>query len=97
MVCEPTSVMFLGARLPGNMVRYVSQLTWAYLEKQDYADGTDCRVFVQETAGAFDISARAREPNGPILRLYDLTIPGDASAERLEKLSANPVAGDHVF
>lgn len=53
----------------------ISTMVWAALRKQEYVDGTRCRVHVVVSDGRYDVEAQAKEPTTAWLRVLDLSVP----------------------
>lgn len=68
-------VRYEGDDISGLALEQVGALVWACLRKQAYAEGTLACVFVERRPATYYIEARAKEPDGPPIRLLDLEVP----------------------
>lgn len=73
------AILYIGDRLTSAAQHQVSTFVRACLDRQGYAPGTEARVFVERRGDTYNIEARAREPDGPVVRLADLQLPLDGA------------------
>jgi hypothetical protein len=84
-----SKVHWIGDQPPDEeTVDVLSELIWACLRKQRYAEGTETRVRVERRDDGFFVDATATEPGGPTRHLLDLEMPLDGlSREWLDEFA----------